>query len=166
MGTVCCSTAGPQRAILAVIGVIDYVDQSRRVDEMTSELWFYLTTVLICVGYALLMQSYPQWKVYFSIGLAGFIIGGAALVYFDAKEREEDRIKIVQMDRMLEDLKKEATQQESLAKDATDRARLLAEQLETKTQEMAKVLKEKPQIGGEIVRVGIFPWQRAKEQGC
>lgn len=127
---------------------------------MTSEFWFYFTTVLICIGYALLMQSYPQWKVYFSIGLVGFIIGGAVLVYFDAKEREEDRIKIGQMDRMLEDAKKEAKQQESLAKDATDRARLLSEQLETKTEEMAKVFKEKPQIGGEIVRVGIFPWQR------
>ena len=71
---------------------------------MVSELWFYLTTVLICTGYALLIQTYPQWKIYFSIGLVGFIIGGAVLVYFDAKEREEDRTKIGQMERMLEAL--------------------------------------------------------------
>ena len=130
---------------------------------MVSELWFYLTTVLICTGYALLIQTYPQWKIYFSIGLVGFIIGGAVLVYFDAQEREEDRTKIEQMERMLEDAKKETKKQESLTKDATDRARLLAEQLRTNNEEVAKVLKDKPQIGGEIIRVRLFPWQRESE---
>lgn len=128
---------------------------------MASELWFYLTTVLICTGYALLLHAYPQWKIYFSGGLVAFVIGGAVLVYFDVKEREEDRIKMGQTERMLEEAKKEVQKQESLTRDATDRARLLDEQLKKRTDELATVLKDKPQIGGEISGIRIFPWQRA-----
>ena len=128
---------------------------------MVSELWFYATTVLICTGYALLIQSYTQWKIYFSIGLVGFIIVGAVLVYSDAKRNEDIQTKISQLERMLEVAKKEAEKQESLTRDATDRAHLLAEQLKVKTEELSKVLQNKPRIDGEIKRVRLFPWQRA-----
>jgi len=117
---------------------------------MTGELWFYLTTVLICTGYALLTQTSPRWKVYFSIGLLVFIIGGGMLVYFDAKESEEHRAKIEQMERMLDVAKKEAEKQESLLNDATERSRLLTEQLKKKTEELDNLLKDKPKIVGEI----------------
>ena len=130
---------------------------------MIAEFWFYATTVLICTGYALLMQSYPQWKVYFSIGLAGFVIGGAVLVYFDAKRKEDIQTKMGQLERRLEVAQKEKEKQESLTRDATDRAHLLAEQLQTKTNELSKVLKDKPRIEGEITSVRLFPWQRASE---
>lgn len=125
---------------------------------MDSELWFYFITVLICIGYALLVQTYPQWKLYLSIGLAVFVICGAALVYFDVKAREEDR---GQTEHMLEEAKKEAQKQESLTKDATDRVRLLAEQLKKRTDELETVLKDKPLMGGEISGIRIFPWQHA-----
>ncbi len=107
------------------------------------------------------MQNYPQWKIYFSIGLVTFTVGGAVLVYFDAQKKEEMRTKIGQMERMQEVANKEKEKQESLTRDATDRARLLAEQLRLKTEEIAKVLKDKPRIEGEITRVRLFPWQRA-----
>lgn len=128
---------------------------------MISEFWFYATTVLICTGYALLMQSYPHWKVYFSMVLAGFVIGGAVLVYLDAKKREETQTKIEQLERRLEVAEKEKEKQDSLTRDATNRAHLLAEQLQTKTAELSKVLKDRPQIDGEIRSVQLFPWQRA-----
>ena len=126
---------------------------------MASELWFYFTTVLVCIGYALLIHTYSQWKIYFSIGLVVFVICGAVLVYFDATEREEDRIKMGQTEHTLEEAKKEIQKQESLTRDATEKARLLAEQLEKRTDELATVLKDKPQIGGEIIGIRIFPWR-------
>ncbi|HWF62304.1 MAG TPA: hypothetical protein VN666_18630 [Nitrospira sp.] len=126
---------------------------------MASELWFFFTTVLVCTGYALLLHTYSQWKIYFSIGLVVFVICGAVLVYFDANEREEDRIKIRQTEHALEEAKKEIQKQESLTRDAADKARLLAEQLKKRTDELATVLKDKPQIGGEIIEIRIFPWR-------
>ncbi|HJT20791.1 MAG TPA: hypothetical protein VJ746_09985 [Nitrospira sp.] len=128
---------------------------------MVGELWFYLTTVLICTGYAWLMQRYPQGKLYVSLALLVFIVGGAVLVYFDAKEKEDMQTKIEQTEHMLDVAKKEKEKQESLTRDATDKAHALTEQLRVKTEEMAKVLKDKPQIEGEIKSVRIFPWQRA-----
>lgn len=128
---------------------------------MVAEFWFYGTIVLICTGYALLMQSHPQWKSYFSIGLAGFIAVGGVLVYWDAKKREDVQTKMEQLERDLELAKKDAARQASLVRDANDHAHLLAEQLKVKTDELSKVLKDKPQIEGEIRKVHIFPWQRA-----
>ena len=128
---------------------------------MVAEFWFYGTTVLICTGYALLMQSYPQWKLYLSIGLAGFIAVGGALVYWDAKQREDVQTKMAQLERDLELAKKDAAKQASLVRDANDQTHLLAEQLKVKTDVLSKVLKDKPQIEGEIRKVRIFPWQRA-----
>lgn len=107
------------------------------------------------------MQSYPQWKIYFSIGLVVFIVCGAVFVYFDAKDKKERLAKIGQMERDLEVAKKEKEKQESLTRDATDRAHSLTEQLNMKTEELTKVLKDKPQIDGEIGQVRIFPWQYA-----
>lgn len=131
---------------------------------MIGEFWFYATTVLICTGYALLIQSYPQWKLFLSVGLAAFVIGGAALVYFDAKKKEDIYTKIAQLERLLEVARKEKETQESLTRDATDRAHRLAEQLATKTQELSKVLKDRPQIDGEVSSVRLFPWQRASDR--
>lgn len=128
---------------------------------MIGEFWFYATTVLICTGYAFLLQSYPQWKSYFSLGLAGFAIAGGVVVYWDAKRQEDTHAKIGQLEHMLDLAKKDAETQKTLTKDATDRAHLLAEQLKTKTDELSKVLKDKPHIDGEIKSVRIFPWQRA-----
>jgi hypothetical protein len=130
---------------------------------MVGEFWFYVTMVLICTGYALLMQSYPQWKLYFSIGLAGVIVAGGALVYWDAKKREDVHTKMGQLERDLEVAKKEAAKQESLVRDAKNEAHLLGEQLKVKSDELSRVLKDKPHIDGEINRVRIFPWQRASE---
>ncbi|HEU4682882.1 MAG TPA: hypothetical protein VFS39_00080 [Nitrospira sp.] len=128
---------------------------------MMAELWFYLTTVLICAGYAALMQHYPRWKPYFSLGFLAFTVGGGALVYFHAKEEEDLRGRIDQMQAMLDTAKKEKEIQESLTREASDRARLLAEQLRMKNEEFAKLLKDEPLINGEIKAVRIFPWQRA-----
>lgn len=130
---------------------------------MVGEFWFYATTVLICTGYALLMQSYPQWKVYFSIGLAGFIVVGGVLVYWDATKREDVHTRMGQLERDLEVARKEAEKQESLTRDANNQAHLLAEQLKVKSDQLSKVLKDKPQIDGEISKVRIFPWQRATD---
>lgn len=109
---------------------------------MVAEFWFYGTIVLICTGYALLMQSYPQWKSYFSIGLAGFIAVGGVLVYWDAKTREDVQTKMEQLERDLELAKKDAARQASLVRDANDQAHLLAEQLKVKTDELSKVRKD------------------------
>ncbi|HTL62074.1 MAG TPA: hypothetical protein VL261_10550 [Nitrospira sp.] len=128
---------------------------------MIPEFWFYATTVLICTGYAFLMQSYPQWKLYFSVGLLVFIIAGAVLVYFDAKKREDIHTKMQQLEHDLEAEKKETAKQESLLRDASNRAHLLGEQLKAKSDELSKVLHDKPQIIGEIKSVRLFPWQRA-----
>jgi hypothetical protein len=95
---------------------------------MAGELWFYVTTVLVCTGYALLIQSHPRWKLFLSLGLAGFIMGGAVLVYLDVKNREDVQTKIGQLERMLEVARKDADKKESLLKDATERAHLLTEQ--------------------------------------
>src|SRR5690349_15609052 len=100
---------------------------------MVAELWFYATTVLICTGYAFLMQSYPQWKLYLSLGLVGFVIAGAVLVYVDAKKREDIDTKMGQLEHDLDAAKKEGAKQESLLRDANNRAHLLAEQLKTKS---------------------------------
>src|ERR1043165_3032222 len=100
---------------------------------MIPEFWFYATTVLICTGYAFLMQSYPQWKLYFSVGLLVFIIAGAVLVYFDAKKREDIHTKMQQLEHDLEAEKKETAKQESLLRDASNRAHLLGEQLKAKS---------------------------------
>jgi hypothetical protein len=129
--------------------------------DMVGEFWFYGTTVLICTGYAFLLQSYPQWKVYLSIGFAAFVLLGGGLVYWDAQKKEDIQTKIGQLEHMVEVAKKEAAKQESLTRDATDRAHLLAEQLQAKSGELSRVLKDKPQIEGEIKKVRIFPWQRA-----
>jgi hypothetical protein len=128
---------------------------------MIPEFWFYATTVLICTGYALLMHSYPQWKRYFSLGILVFVIAGAVLVYFDAERREDIHTKMGQLEHDLEAAKKEASKQEALARDATNRAHVLAEQLKAKSEELSKVLQDKPQIIGEIKSVRLFPWQRA-----
>jgi hypothetical protein len=128
---------------------------------MVGEFWFYASTVLICTGYALLMQSHPQWKLYFSIGLAVFVIAGGVLVYWDAKKREDIHTKMGQLEHDLEAAKKEAAKQESLVRDANDEAHLLGERLKAKSDELSKVLKDKPQIDGEIRSVRLFPWQRA-----
>jgi hypothetical protein len=130
---------------------------------MVGEFWFYATTVLICTGYALLMQSYPQWKLYFSIGLAVFIVVGGVLVYWDTKKKEDIHTKMSQLERDLEVAKKEAAKQESLVRDAKNEAHLLGEQLKVKSDELSRVLKDQPHIEGEINRVRIFPWQRASE---
>ncbi len=96
-----------------------------------------------------------------SIGLAGFVIVGAVLVYWDAKKKEDVQIKISQLERNLEVAKNEAEKQQSLTRDATDRAHLLAEQLKVKSEALSKVLHDKPHIDGEITKVRVFPWQRA-----
>jgi hypothetical protein len=140
--------------------MIDSLDATSEC-HMAGELWFYVTTVLICTGYALLIQSHPRWKTFFSIGLAGFIIGGAVLVYLDAKKREDVQTKIGQLERMLEVARNDAQKKESLIKDATEKAHLLNEQLQAKTEELSKLLQHKPQIEGRIKTVQIFPWQRA-----
>ena len=127
---------------------------------MIIELWFYLSIVLVCTGYAALMRHYPQWKIYFSIGLLGFVIAGAVLVYFDAKHKEETQTKLEQLERTLESEKKEKEKQHALTMDATERARLLAEQLRLKSEEYANVLKDQPHIEGKITEIRIFPWQR------
>jgi hypothetical protein len=130
---------------------------------MAGEFWFYITTILICVGFALLMHTYPHWKIYLSAGFAAFVIGGGLLIYFDVNQREDDRIKMGQLERILDDAKKEVKKQESLTKDASDTSRLLAEQLKKKTEEIHNALKDKPEIGGKISGVRIFPWQRASQ---
>ena len=127
---------------------------------MAKELWFYFTTVLVCTGYALLLHAYSKWKLYFTIGLVAFVICGAGFVYFDVKERQEDRTKMRQTEQLLEEAKKEVQKQEALTRDATDRSHLLAEQLKRKTDQLVTVLKDKPQIGGTINGIRIFPWQR------
>src|SRR5215831_6678501 len=105
---------------------------------MAGEFWFYASTVLICTGYALLMQSHPQWKLYLSIGLAVFVIAGGVLVYWDAKKREDIHTKMGQLERDLEVAKKEAAKQESLVRDANDEAHLLGERLKVKSDELSK----------------------------
>ncbi len=127
---------------------------------MASEFWFYFTTVLICTGYALLLHSFPQWKLYCSIALGGFIFGGGLLVYWDARQREEVHAHLAQLERMLELANKEREKQESLTRDAADRARLLAEQLKVKTEDLARVRKDQPLIAGQISAVRLFPWRR------
>ena len=92
---------------------------------MAGELRFYVTTVLICTGFALLLWSYPRWKIYSSIGFAGFVITGAVLVYLDGKEKEDVRTKIGQLERDLEDAMKEAEKHQSAAKDLGDEASTL-----------------------------------------
>jgi low affinity Fe/Cu permease len=128
---------------------------------MVAELWFYATTVLICTGYALLMQSHPQWKLYLTLGLAAFVIAGAVLVYWDVKKKEDIQSKLSQQERELEVAKQEAEKQQALTRDATDRAHLLAEQLQVKSEELSKVLHDKPHIDGAITKVRVFPWQHA-----
>jgi hypothetical protein len=128
---------------------------------MIPEFWFYATTVLICTGYALLMQSYPQWKLYFSVGLLAFVIAGAVLVYFDAKKRGDIDTQMGQLEHDLDAAKQELAKQESLVRDANNNAHLLGEQLKAKSDELSKVLHDKPQIIGEIKSVRLFPWQRA-----
>jgi hypothetical protein len=127
---------------------------------MLSELWFYLVTVLISAGFPLLIQSYPRWKIYLSIGFALFIIGGAVLTYFDVKEKEEHRAKKAQLEQMLEEANMEIHKQKAAAADEARKADLLAEQLRTKTDEIRNVLKERPKVDGEISQVRLFPWQR------
>jgi hypothetical protein len=127
---------------------------------MVGELSFYLATILICTGYPLLMQSYPQWRIYISIGFAGFIISGAVFTYLEAKEKGEDQAKIGQLESMLEDAKKETQKQENLVKDAAKKSFVLAEQLRRKTEEVRNQLQEQPQIVGKIDKVTLFPWQR------
>jgi hypothetical protein len=90
-------------------------------------------------------------------------LGGAVLVYFDAKQKEDVQTKIGQLERMLEVERKEKEKQESLTRDATDRGHLLREQLQAKTEQLSKVLKDKPEIDGDIRSVRLFPWQRASE---
>jgi hypothetical protein len=129
--------------------------------DMAAEFWFYGTTVLICTGYALLLHSYPQWKLYLSIGLAAFIAVGGVLVYWDAQRRDDVQTKMGQLARDLEVAKKDAAKEASLLRDANERAHLLGERLKVKTDELSQVLKDKPHIDGEIAKVRIFPWQRA-----
>ena len=127
---------------------------------MVRELWFYVATVLICIAYPLLMQSYPRWRVYVSVGFAGIVICGGVLTYFDAKQREDEHTKMAQLQQDLEDAKKETKKQEAAVKDASDKANSLAQQLQTKTQDIRDVLKEQPKVEGEIREVRLFPWQR------
>lgn len=127
---------------------------------MVNELWFYVTTVLICTGYALLLHSFPQWKLYFSLALGGFIIGGAVLVYWDAEKREDVQARLAQLERQLEVANKEKEKQEALTRDAADRARRLDEELKVKTDDLARMLKDKPHVDGEIAAVRLFPWRR------
>lgn len=127
---------------------------------MLGELSFYLATILICAGYPLLMQSYSHLRIPISIGFGCFIISGAVLTYFDAKEKGEDRAKIGQLEHMLEDAKKEIQKQEHLVKDAANQSFILAEQLKRKTEEVRNERREQPHIVGKIGKVRLFPWQR------
>jgi hypothetical protein len=128
---------------------------------MVAEFLFYATTVLICTGYALLLQGYPQWKLYLSLALIAFVMAGGVLVYLDTKKREDIQTKTAQLEHDLDAAKKEAAKQESLVRDADNRAHLLGEQLKAKSDALSKVLQDKPQILGEINSVRLFPWQRA-----
>jgi hypothetical protein len=127
---------------------------------MVQDFALYLATVLICIVYPLVMHSYPRWRIYFSIGLAGFMVCGAVLTYLNAKDKEEVRIKIGQLERELEDAKKETEKQKSMAKDFADEAHSLSQQLKTKNEEMRKELKQLPKVDGEIRNVRLFLWQR------
>ena len=127
---------------------------------MVQDFALYLATVLICIVYPLVMHSYPGWRIYFSIGLAAFIVSGAVLTYLNAKEKEEVRIGIGQLERELEDAKKETEKQKSMAKDFADEAHSLSQQLKTKNEEMRKELKQLPKVDGELRNVRLFPWQR------
>ena len=129
---------------------------------MLNELWFYVTVVFLSTAFSLLLQHYSSWRIYLSAGFVTFLIGGAVLTYFDAREKAELRTKIRQMERELEDAKSEINKRDTAAKDALDRSTLLAEQV-NRLQGIASMDREQPKIRGEIRKVRLFQWQPASE---
>lgn len=95
-----------------------------------------------------------------SAGFVAFLIGGAVLTYFEAKQKEDLRTKIRQIERELEDAKNETKKKETAAKDALDRSNLLAEQV-NQLQGIDNMHRQQPKIKGEIRKVRIFQWQPA-----